>query len=221
MPTRFLNLPTFISLPRNCAFQTYQGTGESSYTLRVTVNNSAMEEGTLFLTNFWLFQDTLGIIIMYYILLNKKWLYSPISNALVGPCMSSVLSRVWLLATPCCAPGSSIHGILQARILEWVAIFYSKGSSRPRDLICAPPGLLHWQEDSLPPHHLGRALASQNVDSPNWSRDNRHIFPTYMLWQDSKKDYEASNFAMVWCMPVEKYKRMKHVLSLGKSIEDI
>ena len=140
MPTRFLNLPTFISLPRNCAFQTYQGTGESSYTLRVTVNNSAMEEGTLFLTNFWLFQDTLGIIIMYYILLNKKWLYSPISNALVGPCMSSVLSRVWLLATPFCAPGSSIHGILQARILEWVAIFYSKGSSRPRDLICAPPG---------------------------------------------------------------------------------
>ena len=28
-------------------------------------------------------------------------------------------------------PGSSVHGILQARILEWVAIFSSKGSSRP------------------------------------------------------------------------------------------
>ena len=33
-------------------------------------------------------------------------------------------------------PGSSVHGILQARILEWVAISYSKGSSRPRDLTC-------------------------------------------------------------------------------------
>ena len=32
--------------------------------------------------------------------------------------------------------GSSVHGILQARILEWVAISYSKGSSRPRDQIC-------------------------------------------------------------------------------------
>ena len=30
-------------------------------------------------------------------------------------------------------PGSSIHGILQARILEWVAISFSRGSSGPRD----------------------------------------------------------------------------------------
>ena len=33
----------------------------------------------------------------------------------------------------CSLPGSSIHGILQARILEWVAISFSKGSSRPRN----------------------------------------------------------------------------------------
>ena len=30
-------------------------------------------------------------------------------------------------------PGSSVHGILQARILEWVAIPFSRGSSQPRD----------------------------------------------------------------------------------------
>ena len=30
-------------------------------------------------------------------------------------------------------PGSSIHGIFQARILEWVAISFSRGSPRPRD----------------------------------------------------------------------------------------
>jgi len=33
----------------------------------------------------------------------------------------------------CSMPGSSVHGIFQARILGWVAISYSKGSSRPRD----------------------------------------------------------------------------------------
>ena len=33
----------------------------------------------------------------------------------------------------CSLPASSIHGILQARTLEWVAIFFSRGSSRPRD----------------------------------------------------------------------------------------
>ena len=33
----------------------------------------------------------------------------------------------------CSLPGSSVHGILHARILEWVAISFSRGSSRPRD----------------------------------------------------------------------------------------
>ena len=33
----------------------------------------------------------------------------------------------------CSLPGSSVHVILQARILEWVAIPFSRGSSRPRD----------------------------------------------------------------------------------------
>ena len=33
----------------------------------------------------------------------------------------------------CSPPGSSIHGISQARILEWVVISYSRGSSQPRD----------------------------------------------------------------------------------------
>ena len=33
----------------------------------------------------------------------------------------------------CSPPGSSVHGILQARILEWVAISFFRGSSQPRD----------------------------------------------------------------------------------------
>ena len=32
----------------------------------------------------------------------------------------------------CSLPGSSVHGIFQARILEWVAISISRGSSQPR-----------------------------------------------------------------------------------------
>ena len=36
----------------------------------------------------------------------------------------------------CSLPGSSVHGIFQARILEWVAISFSRGSSRPRDRAC-------------------------------------------------------------------------------------
>ena len=49
----------------------------------------------------------------------------------------------------CSPPGSSIRAICQARILEWVAISHSRGSSWPRDRICvswvshigrSPPG---------------------------------------------------------------------------------
>ena len=33
----------------------------------------------------------------------------------------------------CSLPGSSVHGIFQARVLEWVAISFSRRSSQPRD----------------------------------------------------------------------------------------
>ena len=33
----------------------------------------------------------------------------------------------------CSLPGSSVHGIFQARVLEWVAISFYRGSSQPRD----------------------------------------------------------------------------------------
>ena len=33
----------------------------------------------------------------------------------------------------CSLPGSSVHGIFQAIVLEWIAISFSKGSSQPRD----------------------------------------------------------------------------------------
>ena len=48
----------------------------------------------------------------------------------------------------CSPPGSSVHGISQARILEWVAIPFSRGSSGPRDrtrVSCSGRWVLsHW-----------------------------------------------------------------------------
>ena len=54
----------------------------------------------------------------------------------------------------CSPPGSSIHGISQARILEWVTISFSMGSSWPWDRTCVS-SLLHWQVDSLTLSHQG------------------------------------------------------------------
>ena len=50
--------------------------------------------------------------------------------------MLSRLSCVWLLNCMICSrPGSSVHGILQARILEWVARPSSRRSSQTREQI--------------------------------------------------------------------------------------
>ena len=48
----------------------------------------------------------------------------------------------------CSPPGSSVHGTLQAKILEWVAIPFSRGSSQPRDWTL--------QADSLPSEPPGK-----------------------------------------------------------------
>ena len=61
--------------------------------------------------------------------------YDLVNHASVMKVKVKSLSRVQLFATPwtCRPPGSSIQGILQARMLEWVAIPFCRGSSPPRD----------------------------------------------------------------------------------------
>ena len=54
----------------------------------------------------------------------------------------------------CSPPGPSVHGILQARLLEWVAIPFSRGSSQPRDQARSPA----LQGDSLSSEPPGKPL---------------------------------------------------------------
>ena len=61
-------------------------------------------------------------------------------------------------------PVSSIHGILQARILEWVEMPSSRESSQPRDNLRLFR-FLHWQMGSLPlvpPGNLGDPKCHHN-----------------------------------------------------------
>ena len=77
-------------------------------------------------------------------------------------CVKSLQSCLTLCDTMNCSPpGSPVHGILQARMLEWVAMPSSRGSSQSRDpnyvsYVC----LLHWHAVSLP---LTPALGSLYV----------------------------------------------------------
>ena len=57
--------------------------------------------------------------------------------------------------TDCSPAGSSLHGILQARILVPVAISSSRGSSQPRDWTRGLRCLLHCRWSLYPPSHVG------------------------------------------------------------------
>ena len=64
-------------------------------------------------------------------------------------CSKSLQSCLTLCDSMDCSPlGSSVHGILQARIVEWVAMCCSRGSSQPRDrtrVFCTGRQILyHW-----------------------------------------------------------------------------
>ena len=58
------------------------------------------------------------------------------ARAVGAPCMHAQPLQSCLALCEhmdCSPPGSSVYGILQARILEWVAISLSGGSSQPKD----------------------------------------------------------------------------------------
>ena len=64
----------------------------------------------------------------------------------------------------CSSQGCSVHGILQAKILEWVAISYSRRSSGPRNPTQVSPAL---QADSLP---------SEPPGTPKHEDQESHIY---------------------------------------------
>ena len=86
-----------------------------------------------------------------------QWFYEDLQNLLVKVKALVMKLPLTLCDTmDCSPPGSSAHGILQARILEWVAIPFSKASSWPRDQTWFLPHCrkilyhLHHQESPKP-----------------------------------------------------------------------
>ena len=84
----------------------------------------------------------------------------------------------------CSPPGSSVHGILQARTLEWVAISSSRGSSQPRDRALH---LLCWQAGSLPLAPPGEHLPLVSLTLVSWANmciPSRHRACLTSPWND-------------------------------------
>ena len=103
----------------------------------------------------------------------------------VSPCMSAKLCPTLCNLINCSLPASSVHGILQARILKWVALPSSRGSSQPRDqthvfyisCICRQV-LYHWC-------HLGSTECPAFVKIPEktWASFQRNLTWQGYTWK--------------------------------------
>ena len=92
-----------------------------------------------------------------------------------------LLSCVQLFCDPvdCSPPGSSVHSISKARILEWVAISFSRGSSQPSDQICVSciAGRFFTTEPPGKPTILQLLMFKNNHRFYKWK--SHTIFPKY------------------------------------------
>ena len=111
-----------------------------------------------------------------------SWLQSPSAvilepRKIVSHCFPIYLSCFILFktfVTPrtiCSLLDFSVHGISPARILEWVAISYCRGSSKPRDPTRSTLShLLHWQGISLP---ISCAISEAPVRQQRWLKEQQ------------------------------------------------
>ena len=136
----------------------------------------------------------------YYSLYPKCLAYS-------SHCCLVAKGHAWLFCNPmgCSPPGSSVHGILQARRLEWVAISFSRASSWPRDrtqVSCLA-------DDSLPlSHQVSPKFAGY------WCRIPRVLAKAYLSLTIRGKTVKAFTRSFIhWSFKMCRSKRWKVFMS--------
>ena len=102
----------------------------------------------LFSLNYWIYHivvDNIALLICICSICSDVVSFIPDIGVYVYVCTKLLKLCLTLHdSMNCSLPGFSVHGILQARILEWVAISFSMGSSQARDRTSVSY-LLHWQ----------------------------------------------------------------------------
>ena len=100
-------------------------------------------------------KDTASLLIHW----EKNQKNSSIGYQDISPlcCVAQSCLTLWD-AVNCDPPGSVVHGIILARILDWVAISYSRGIFLTRGSNPCLLGFLHWQADSFPTESPGKPI---------------------------------------------------------------
>ena len=91
----------------------------------------------------------------------EQMLYYSRHLGILQPLYAQLCLTLWEL-TNCSPPGFSVHGIILARILEWIAISFSRGSSQSKDQPAYPAW--PWLADSLPLNPLGNNIVKNYLE---------------------------------------------------------
>ena len=109
----------------------------------------------------------------------------------------------------CSLPGSSVHGILQARILAWVAIFSSRGSSWPRNwtgVSCIARGFFTTE---LPETSIQRAVSHISSSSLSLGLPKPEVWPSKS--SPSLKSHSDATFSLkIYQIPSSQSARLIH-----------
>ena len=139
----------------------------------------------------------------------KEW---TLVGVLVSRSYLTLFATPWSCTDPWSLLGSSVYGNSPGRILDWVAISFSRGSSQPRENSC----LLHWQSASLPLSHLDDKHESIWEESGSFIvwRDghwyNESLVYFYLYKWDRNSAYSNRQTVM-------KFKKIAFVIYLEKS----
>ena len=114
--------------------------------------------------------------------------FSPLLlSVIIYYCCVRILCLTLCDPVDCSPPGSSVYGILQARILEWIGMPSSRGSSQPRDqthvscISCIGRQILYhcspWEDTPLPPN-IHSPMPATPALSKSWGIASSHTLPT-------------------------------------------
>ena len=153
-------------------------------------------------------------------LCDSSWSQHPSTSL----CLACMLSHVWLFTTllDWSLPGSSTQGVFQARVLEQVVIFFSRGFSCPRDrthvswVSCVAGGFFtRWA--------IGKVSVGRKQGGALWlgKKPVTKVVEPYMtsvwqilLWKKKKKDFLGCiRFLIIWKWTV--WRHVVRVLGVG------
>ena len=143
-------------------------------------------------------------------------------------CISHTFYSVWVCSrSVICDPldysqiGSSVHGVLQARMLEWVAISFSKGSSQPRNWMHV--SCVSFIAGGFFTQWTSREEPVAVLSAPKWSHCSglggfawlRHSLSLEHWWTASLSIFQRQgSFGLSWefCIPSHIYQKADHTV---------